>query len=68
METKEFTPITVEEATKYLTEKRLEILEQFAKAYLAETGLAPSEVELVTQQMPVIDNKIETVYFFRKKA
>ena len=63
-----FTSITTEEAVKYLADKRNEILESFTKAYLAESGLMPSQVELVTQQMPTENNIIETVYFFRKKA
>lgn len=63
-----FTPISVEEATKYLAEKRNEILEAFSKAYLAETGLMPSEIELVAEQNPMTFDKIETIYYFRKKT
>jgi predicted naringenin-chalcone synthase len=66
MENKVFTPITTEEATKYLHDRKVEIIEQFAKAYLAETGLKPSEVELVTKQEST-GMIIETVYYFRKK-
>lgn len=66
--TEEYNNINTEEMLKKLLEKRNEILEQFAKAYLAETGLLPSQIELVTQQMPVENNIIENVYFFRRKA
>lgn len=62
-----FENITIEEATLKLKEQRDKILNEFAKAYLAETGLLPSEVELVSSQ----DCKgfiIETVYSFRKKV
>lgn len=65
--TEEHTNISIEDAMKTLQEKRNEILEAFAKAYLAETSLNPSEVELVTQQMPIENGIIEHRYFFRKK-
>jgi hypothetical protein len=45
-----YTQITEEDAVKKLAMERDKILEQFAKAYLAETGLLPSAVELVTTQ------------------
>ena len=62
------TAISVEDVVKKLAQERDKILEQFAKAYLAESGLLPSQVELVTQQLPIIDGKIENIYFFRKKT
>ena len=55
------------EAVQQLIKHRSEILEAFSKAYLAETKLLPSQIELVTQQMPEVDGIIETVYFFRRK-
>lgn len=63
----EFTNISIEEAVKKLQSQKDEILDAFAKAYLADSGLLPTEVELVTQQMPMKDGIIEHVYFFRKK-
>jgi len=63
-----YNAITVEDAIKKLAEERDNILEAFAKAYLAESGLLPSQVELVTQQMPVKDGIIENKYFFRRKT
>lgn len=63
-----YTSISEEDVVKKLVEERSKILEQFAKAYLAETGLLPSTVELVTHQFPVENNIIETVYYFRKKV
>lgn len=63
-----FNNIDIESAVKQLAEQRDKILNEFAKAYLAETSLLPSQVELVSQQMPMTEDKIiETVYFFRKK-
>ena len=64
---KEYQNCSVEDMVKKLAEERNKILEAFAKAYLAESGLLPSQVELVTQQKPTVDHIIETVYFFRKK-
>lgn len=62
-----YTAISEVDAVKKLVEERSKILEAFAKAYLAETGLLPSTVELVTQQMPMENNIIETVYYFRRR-
>ena len=62
-----FNNIDIDAAVKQLAEERDKILSQFAKAYLAESGLLPSQVELVTKQMPMENNIIETVYYFRKK-
>jgi hypothetical protein len=61
--------MTAEDVVKKLAEERDKILEAFAKAYLAESGLLPSQVEMVTQQLPMNDqNIIETIYYFRRKA
>lgn len=45
-------------------QKRDEILEEFAKAYLAETQLLPSEVEMVWQQT---FGPCESHIWFRKR-
>lgn len=55
------------EAMVEMAKHRDEILKAFGKAYLAETQINPSEVELVTRQMPEKDGVIEHVYFFRRK-
>lgn len=64
----EYNNLTGEEIVKKLAEERDKILNEFAKAYLAETKLLPSEVELVTVQNPPENGIIETVYYFRKKT
>jgi predicted metal-dependent hydrolase len=58
--------ITEAEATLRLRQERDKILSEFTKAYLAETGLKPSEIELVSQRN-VLGSLIEETYFFRKK-
>lgn len=63
----EFKGVTADEAYKIILAKRHEILDHFAKAYIAETGLKPSEIELCTQQN-VNGTMIENVFFFRRKA
>ena len=63
----EFQNMTIEQMVAKLAEKRNEILENFSKAYLAETGLLPSEVELCCQELPVNNGIIEHVYFFRRR-
>lgn len=65
--TEEFTGLPIEQLMAKLNKERSTILENFTRAYLAETGLMPSQVEFVTQQMPVKNGVIENVYFFRKK-
>ena len=39
----------MEKFMRDVSEKRCQILEDFCKAYLAETGLSPSEVALVQE-------------------
>jgi len=58
--------ISMDEYVKELHKKKTEILNDFAKAYLAETELLPSEIELVCRQ---INNgtTIENIYEFRRK-
>lgn len=58
---------SIEKMVEHLAKHRNEILENFSKAYLAETGLLPSEVELICQEMPMKDNIVEHIYYFRKK-
>lgn len=48
--------------------KRAEIIEEFAKAYIAETGLAPSECELVEVQPKIVSGEAQARFFFRKRA
>ncbi len=52
----------IDALVKTIIDKRSEILEDFARAYVAETGLLPSEIELCEQRQP---DKI--VYWFRRK-
>lgn len=66
MKDETFENVNQEEATKKLIEKRDEVLNAFAKAYLAEAQVLPSEIELVSQQTTE-GNTVETVYFFRLK-
>lgn len=58
--------ITEQEAVARLLQEKNKILSEFTKAYLAETGLKPSEIEFVTQKN-VIGAIVEETYFFRKK-
>ena len=62
----EYKDINLTEALAKLALERDKILEEFTKAYLAETGLKPSEIELVCKQ-DKLGMTIENVYFFRKK-
>jgi len=59
--------IDINEMIKKLSEERSKILNEFSKAYLAETGIMPSEVELVCQEKNE-DKTITHTYFFRKKV
>lgn len=65
----EFSDIKSEdEAVKKIMQFRVKIQEDFARAYLAETLLKPSEVEMVTVQHPMTDDhKIVTTIYFRVK-
>lgn len=63
----EYSNISIEAMVKKLSDERTKILNEFTKAYLAETGLLPSQLELVTRQMPIDNGIIESVFFFRKK-
>jgi len=53
---------SVEELHKH----RDKIINEFAKAYLAETKLLPSEIELVCREIRS-EKSIETIYEFRRK-
>jgi len=55
-----------QEAMKELLTKRNEILEAFCKAYLAESGLMPSEIELVHTSTNE-GNEIINTFSFREK-
>ena len=63
----EFKDISIEDAMKELHKNRKRILLDFAKAYLAETELSPSEVHLVESHFMTPDGKIETIFEFRRK-
>lgn len=63
---KEYNNLTEQEAYKIIIEKRNQILDHFSKAYVAETGLMPSQIELVTKQVSD-GTTIENVFYFRKK-
>lgn len=58
--------ITVEEVARKLQEHRSEILEQFSTAYLAESGLLPSQVELV-HESKIEEGVITDTFYFRRK-
>lgn len=68
MADKLYDPISIEEAMKKIRDEKSKILEAFAKAYLAESGLMPSEVELVCQEDTSNKTLIQHVYFFRRKT
>lgn len=53
----------INQLVKDVLERRASILEDFAKAFVAETGLMPSEVELCEEHRPS-----EIVFYFRKKT
>lgn len=58
--------ITEEEAAEYLLNHRDKVLSDFATAYLAETGLKPSEIELI-HEIKREDSKVTESYYFREK-
>jgi hypothetical protein len=58
--------ITIEDVASYLAKHKAKILEDFAKAYLAETNLKPSQVELVHKHS-VTGTEINDVFYFREK-
>lgn len=62
-----YTSINEADAVKKLAEERNKILEAFGKAYLAESGLLPSQVELVSEQN-ISGSTIENIYYFRRKS
>jgi hypothetical protein len=63
----EYKGLTGDEAAKIILAKRHEVLDHFAKAYIAETGLMPSQIELCTQQV-VNGTTIENIFFFRRRT
>lgn len=58
--------VDVQEAMKEIMSKRNEILEEFCKAYLAESGLMPSQIELVHTSTNE-GNEIINTFSFREK-
>lgn len=66
MKETEYNNITEEEVAKLIHKERDKILEEFTKAYLAETQLMPSEIQLVCKTFTE-DGKMVTEYEFRRK-
>jgi len=62
----EFNNLSIDDYVKELHSKRKEIIEAFGKAYLAETKLFPSEIELVCKETKT-GNTIEAIFEFRRK-
>lgn len=58
---------TIQEMIDKLLKHRNEILDNFAKAYLAEQKVMPSEIELVEQTIKEDNTIKEVIYFFRRK-
>jgi len=58
--------ISLDQMAEQIKKERVKILNEFAKAYLAETQINPSELELVQRQESK-DGLVETVYYFRRK-
>lgn len=58
--------MTPNEIAKKLVMERNKVLDDFCKAYIAETGIMPSDLELVTREESD-GNRFETVYFFRRR-
>jgi hypothetical protein len=56
-----------QDIAKQLLEQRDKILSDFAKAYLAETRLLPSQIELVQQSIEE-NGKVGFRWFFSKKS
>ena len=59
--------MSIEQYVAKLMQYKSKIIEDFTKAYLADSGLKPSEVELVQKEVKS-SGKIETVFYFRKKV
>jgi len=59
--------ISEEDMVKHIMEKRNEILDAFCKAYLAESGLKPSKIELV-HTSKVVGEEIINTFSFREKS
>ena len=66
MKEQELEGITEEQMLEALQLQRDKILEEFQKAYLAETNTLPSEIELV-HSSTVQGKEIINTFYFRKK-
>ena len=64
----EVNDISQEEAYQQILKQRNEILGEFAKAYIAESELKPSEIELVHKSEEKDGEIIETFYFRERKV
>lgn len=58
--------ISEKDALIEILKKRDEILEQFTKAYIAETGILPSKLELVNE-VTEEDGNVVNIFYFREK-
>lgn len=58
--------VNLQEAMEEIMKNRDKILEDFAKAYLAEKKVNPSDIELVQQKVNS-DDGIEYIFYFRIK-
>lgn len=58
--------LSLNEIANKLIKERNRILDEFAKAYIAEQKIMPSELELVVRE-EMEGNTVETIYYFRKK-
>lgn len=59
--------LNIDEMVKQLIKHKSKILDDFAKAYLADSGLKPNEVVLVEQQVTDNGTIKEINYYFKKK-
>ena len=47
--------------------KLFPILDRFSEAYIAETGLCPSQCELIEEVPQLVGKDFKTKYYFRKR-
>jgi hypothetical protein len=66
MKEETFNDMDMSKMAEFLKKNRNKILEEFAKAYLAETQLLPSQIELV-HKSSVENEQIVDTFYFRKK-
>lgn len=59
--------LSINEIADKLIKERNKVLDNFAKAYIAEQKIMPSELELVVREESS-GTVAETIYYFRKKT